>query len=467
MVAVGVSGKPQETCTASRPHGRRDALALVDDALEILVVHFLLLVGDLEEGLVDILKLLIGEGEAELAHAMAQRRVAASGGEDDLRSAGAHVRRVDDLVGVARLEDTVLVDARGVGEGVGAHDRLVGLHLHAGNGAHELGSAGELLGHDVGMRVELGPVHADRHDDLFERRVARALAETVDGALDLRGTVADGLDGERRRHAEVVVGVDGDRGILDAVDALTQIGDAGTEGPRHVVPRGIGVVHNRRARLNGSLDDAHEEVLIGATGILGVELDVVDEVGRELDGVDSPLNRLVLREMQLVVQVARAHTKTGVDAWAFCGLERLGGDLDILVDRAGQTAHHAGVARNAPDLGHALEVTRGGDGEAGLDHVDVHADELPCDNEFLLGIHACAGRLLAVSERGIEDVDLAGHAFLLVPPRSTCAKQLARWHAPNWALLALAGGVRAVSDIREAPRRASRPARRSVRVGCF
>ena len=141
-----------------------------------------------------------------------------------------------------------------------------------------------------------------------------ALAEPVDGALDLRRAVAHRLDGERRGHAEVVVGVDRDGGVLDPRHAVAQVGDARAKGPRHVVTRGVGDVYHRGARLDGGLDDAAEEVLVGTTGVLGVELDIVHKVARELDGADRALHGFVLGEVELIVQVARAHTQTGVDA---------------------------------------------------------------------------------------------------------------------------------------------------------
>jgi hypothetical protein len=52
--------------------------------------------------------------------------------QHDLVGRPAHVLGAHDLVGVARLEHAVLVDAGGVGEGVGADHGLVGLHHEAG-----------------------------------------------------------------------------------------------------------------------------------------------------------------------------------------------------------------------------------------------------------------------------------------------------------------------------------------------
>ena len=52
-----------------------------------------------------------------------------------------------------------------------------------------------------------------------------------------------------------------------------------------------------------------------------------------------------------------------------------------------------------------LEVAGRGDREAGLDHVDAQPRELLGDLELLGGVQRDAGRLLAVAQRRVEDVD--------------------------------------------------------------
>ena len=103
-----------------------------------------------------------------------------------------------------------------------------------------------------------------------------------------------------------------------------------------------------------------------------------------------------------------------MDARALGALERLGRAVDVLLDGAREAADHAVVARQPSDLLHGAEVARRGDGEARLDDVNAHADELLGDDELLLGVHGRAGALLAVAQGGIKDVNLPGHvsAFL-------------------------------------------------------
>jgi hypothetical protein len=52
-----------------------------------------------------------------------------------------------------------------------------------------------------------------------------------------------------------------------------------------------------------------------------------------------------------------------------------------------------------------LEVTGRGDRKAGLDHVHAEAGELLRDLDLLLGVQRDPGRLLAVAQGRIEDVD--------------------------------------------------------------
>src|SRR5207253_9746111 len=66
-----------------------------------------------------------------------------------------------------------------------------------------------------------------------------------------------------------------------------------------------------------------------------------------------------------------------------------------------------GGGHRAPDLAgdplHRLEVAGGGEGKAGLEHVDAQTGELPGDRDLLIRRQRCARRLLAVTQGRIED----------------------------------------------------------------
>ena len=126
--------------------------------------------------------------------------------QHDLVGAPAHILGAHDFVGVARLEYAVLVDARGMGERVGTDHCLVGLHHEAGSLADHAARRQDVLRFDAHVQVEIVAARFYRHDDLFQRAVASALTEPVDGAFDL-ACAADLHAGQRvgHSHAEVVV----------------------------------------------------------------------------------------------------------------------------------------------------------------------------------------------------------------------------------------------------------------------
>ena len=252
-------------------------------------------------------------------------------------------------------------------------------------------------------------MHLNGHNDLFERGIARALAQAVDGALDLRGAVLNSVKGKSGGHAQIIMRMHGDGNVLDAVNTLAQVLDARAKIPGHVISRGIGNVDDGRACLHRCLDDTDKELLIGATGVLGIELDIVHKVTGVLHGMNRTLDSLILGEMQLVAQMRGRNAQTGMDARVLGALKGLGSHLNVFIDSARQATNRASVTGNLSDLVNRFEVARARDRETGLNDVDVHAHELTRDDELLLGVHACAGRLLAIAQGSIEDCDFAGH----------------------------------------------------------
>jgi len=101
-----------------------------------------------------------------------------------------------------------------VREGVPAHDRLVVLHGERGRRGNQLRSAGQHPGFDAGPERQHIVAGFDRHHDLFERGVARALADAVDGAFNLPRTRLDARKRISHGHAEVVMAMDGKDGLV-------------------------------------------------------------------------------------------------------------------------------------------------------------------------------------------------------------------------------------------------------------
>ena len=147
--------------------------------------------------------------------------------------------------------------------------------------------------------------HAQRDDDLLERRVARALAEAVDRALDLRR--AGGEAGERvgDGEAEVVVAV---HRQLDAIELGAERAHL-VEEPRELVGKGVadGVrkVDDVGAGRDRGAAGLGEELRLRARRVLGRELDLVRTVARVRDRPLDPLEHLLRLEAELSLHMQR------------------------------------------------------------------------------------------------------------------------------------------------------------------
>ena len=82
--------------------------------------------------------------------------------------------------------------------------------------------------------------------------------------------------------------------------------------------------------------------------------------------------------------------------------------------RVRASAATVGPSTTARHLAHAFEVSGGGRGEPGLDHVHAETLELLRDLRLLVRLQRDAGRLLAVPQGRVEDGDPA--SLHVAPP---------------------------------------------------
>jgi hypothetical protein len=99
------------------------------------------------------------------------------------------------------------MDSGFVRERIASGDGFVRLHGNAGNFAQQLAGRENLLTDNAGLiRIAIG-AHAHRHDNLFQRSVARAFANSVNCALHLARSGGDRRHGVRHRQTEIIVAV--------------------------------------------------------------------------------------------------------------------------------------------------------------------------------------------------------------------------------------------------------------------
>ena len=155
-VAVGKTLVPAVVCRLTSCQGAGPVLVvLLDQDRQVLVVDFLLLVGQGLEVVEEGLELLLVQGKAQLGHPVAEGVAAGVLAQDQVGAGNADVLGPHDLVGRPFLEHAVLVDARFVGERVAADDRLVALHRQAGDRRDHPADGVKPLGLDSGGQAEV------------------------------------------------------------------------------------------------------------------------------------------------------------------------------------------------------------------------------------------------------------------------------------------------------------------------
>ncbi len=181
------------------------------------------------------------------------------------------------------FEHAVLVDAGLVGEGVFADDRLVALDVQACERADEAADGDELFGVDARGEGEGVLAGLDSHDDFFQRGVAGAFADAVDGAFNLARAAADGGEGVGDGEAQVVVTVGGKNNFVGAGDVLEEVTEHGFMLGGGSEADGVGTVNRRGSRFDRGVHDFAEIIQFGPGGIFGREFDVAGVFAREGD----------------------------------------------------------------------------------------------------------------------------------------------------------------------------------------
>src|SRR3954466_14236645 len=101
-------------------------------------------------------------------------------------------------------------------EGVLADDGLVAWYRRADDVRQHARGRVETRRVDAGVEVEERIARLQRHDDFFQRAVTGALADAVDGALDLARSRDHGREAVGDGHAEIVMAMYREADLVDA-----------------------------------------------------------------------------------------------------------------------------------------------------------------------------------------------------------------------------------------------------------
>ncbi len=338
----------------------------------------------------------LGDREAPLAQLLDDRRAARVLAEDH-GAVAADPLRLERLVGERVGEDPVGVDPGLVREGVVADQRLVGGDRHPRQLLDQPRELVQLLRPDTGRVLVEG---LQRHHDLLQRRVPRALAEPVDA--DVRGgdPRLDGGERIRGREAEIVVAVNRELLRVDPPGKLFEVPPERRR--RHHADR----VGDDEAVRPGVLDSPVEpldEVERGADRVLGDEGDVQPGVLGTPDRGERRREDLVLRHLQLELEVDLARGDKDRDVRR----PRVDHRLDVLRHRAGG-GEDLGPQPGGGDKANGTGLFGRDDRDPRVEHADADLRQELGDLQLLLRREAYPGGLLAVPQGLVPKDEVLG-----------------------------------------------------------
>src|SRR5689334_20229260 len=133
--------------------------------------------------------------------------------------------RRHDLVAKRIIDYAVLVNPSLMRESVATDDCFIRLHVEADDARKQLARRVKLLRLDTRFERQTIGAYVQRHHDLFERRVARALTDAIDRALDLPRARFNRRESVRHREAEIVMTVNTDSHVSISYDSFAHLLD--------------------------------------------------------------------------------------------------------------------------------------------------------------------------------------------------------------------------------------------------
>ena len=154
----------------------------------------------------------------------------------------------------------MLVNARFMGEGVNANNLFFCLHLYAGEVGHQFARAEELFGVNTRVRGKMIGAGSQRHDNLFQRGIPGAFAQTIQDAINLTNACPN--SGLRIGHCqpEIIMAVD----LADDVGRRCRsVNDCFAEIPElvgHRIADGVGYVKRSSSAFDCKFKNFDEEI---------------------------------------------------------------------------------------------------------------------------------------------------------------------------------------------------------------
>ena len=304
------------------------------------------------------------------------------------------------------LEHAVLMNAGLVCERVFADDGLVARNGRADDIGKQSRSGIQQRRVHAGIQVIAVGARAQRHHDFLERGVAGAFADTRDRTFDLARARSERSQTVGDAEPEIVVTVRAEHCVFDPAHFALEPREQRADLIRRRIAHRIRDIDRGCARFDHGRQRLDQEFRFGADCVFGGKFHIVTKFPRAAHGIEAGLQYLLAAHVEFVPTMDRTGREKNVDARVLRLFRRPRNRFDIAELRARQAANDR-PAHFRCNRAYRIEVAIGRLRETGFDHVDTKLGERLSDAQFLRAAHREAGRLLAVTQGGVEHA----HAF--------------------------------------------------------
>ena len=394
--------------------GRKDRFdaAVLYQGFQVCIGHIFLFIAECLEFFKNTLDFFRGQMVSERLQPVGDRVLAGVLAEHQVVGMDADRLRCEDLVGLLVGQNTVLMNAAFMGKGIAPDNGLVERSGLADDGIDGTAGAGDLRRVDPRLIRPYAGAGFDRHDDFFQSGVAAALTEAVDGAFNLTGAAGHAREGVCGGEAQVIVAVDGEDGFVTVGNLVSEILDQRLHFRGSCIAHRVGNVYGRGACPDGGVYDPYQKVPVAAGGILRRELHIGGVFRRMGGHGGSHLQDLIRCFFQLVLHMQRAGGQKQMNAGIDGMLHGFPGGVDVLDGGSGERGDRTVLYDRGNGL-YALKVAGRGDGEAGLNDIDLQTLKAFSHLDLFFQVHRAARRLFSVAQGRVKNADAVVHGVCL------------------------------------------------------
>ena len=376
---------------------------------DVIICHLLLLVSQFQEVFVNLVQLLAIQFHSVHAQAMAKGSTSATGSQYDGIVIDTHFLGVHNLISGNVLQHSILMDTTTVGKRILTHNGLVGLNGHVHQRTYHTAGGINLCGVDVGFNTQVG-MGLENHGHLFQTGVSGTFANTVDGNLHLTGTIEHTGNGICGCHTQVVVAMgrqdacSGRKSVYMLIEILNLlaifIGSAETCCVRNVA--------DGCSSLADCINHACQILIVCTACILGIELHILHITLGIFHGSHGTFYNLLGIAVELISDVRRACTDSGMNTLAFGILQSISRHINVLLYGTGKRTN-GGPCYRFGNFNYRVEVARTTYRESGFNHIHTQGFKLLGYLNLLYCIELASRHLFTIAQGGVKNKQSVTH----------------------------------------------------------